>query len=258
MNSLAKNVSILLIIAPFLLNSCEKNKIISIQKGNIKIDFYSDLPVFKNVIYFKDTINPAVGKGLTVNNIMKEWKQWEIKSALKGDTVVYQMELESPEIKADFVFWIDSSSVRMKIRNVIDKSNTLKEIGLQDQPWVTVSDTSYRWWTVKNWTREAWVPKKVNSRGIGMYNAVTGNALDTVQEKGQPYFACIWQPKKLCLAVKTNMEVYPLRIWSNAAGCNLAPNKYYYRVKDMRMPDFEAQLTFIGDLNGNGRSDNGD
>jgi hypothetical protein len=258
MTHFERKISILLLIAPFLLISCNNNKIISLQKGNIKVDFYAEIPVFKNIIYLGDSVSPKIGKGLTINNIMKEWSQWGIHSTLKGDTVVYQMKLKQPEINADFVFWIDSASVRMKIRNVTDKSGTLKEIGLQEQPWVTVSDTSYRWWTVKNWTREPWVPKKVFSRGIGYYNAVSGNARDTVQEKGQPYFATIWHPKKFCLAVKTNMEVYPLRIWSDAAGCNLAPNRYYYRVKDMRMPDFEAQLTFIGDLNGNGRSDQGD
>jgi hypothetical protein len=253
-----KKLGLLILLTAIILTSCSQNKTISIQKENIKVDLYSGIPVFKHIIYSGDTVSPTLGKGLTINNVLKEWAEWEIKNAVIGDTVVYTMKLKQPELSADFVFWLDSSSVRMKIRNVKDMTGTLKEIGLQDQPWVTVSDTSYHWWTVKNWTREPWVPKKVFSRGIGYYNAVSGNALDTVQEKGQPYFACIWLPKKFCVAVKTNMEVYPLRIWSDSAGCNLAPNKYYYRVKDLKMPDFEAQLAFIGDLNGNGRSDRGD
>ena len=91
-----------------------------------------------------------------------------------------------------------------------------------------------------------------------MYNTISGNARDTIQEKGQPFFACIWNPNKFCVALKTNMEVYPLRIWSDSAGCNLAPNKYYFRVKDLKLPDFEAQLTFIPDLNQKNIFDKGD
>ena len=258
MITLAKKIIILLIIAPFIFVSCDSNKTISIQRGKIKVDLYAGMPVFRNIIYSGDTLSPTIGKGLTINNVLKEWADWGIKSSIKGDTVLYHMELNQPSMTAEFIYWIDSASVRMKIRNVNDKSGTLKEIGLQDQPWVTVSDTSYRWWTVKNWRREPFVPKKVFSRGIGMYNTVSGNASDTVQQKGDPFFACIWHPKKFCLAVKTNQEVYPLRIWSDVTGCNLAPNKYYYRVKDKRMPDFEAQLAFIGDLNTNGKIDQGD
>ena len=242
----------------FLLVSCQNTKTRSLQKGPIKIDLYADKPAFKNIVYASDTLRPAIGQGLSVNGVMKPWNLWTISSSVAGDTLIYRMALKQPGLTADFVYWLDSASVRMKIRNVTDKTGTLKEIGLEEQPWVTVSDTAWRWWTVKNWTREPFVPKKVFSRGIGYYNAVSGNARDTVQQKGQPYFAAIWHPQKFCVAVKTNMEVYPLRIWSDASGCNLAPNKYYYRVKEMRLPDFEAQLTFIGDLNGNGRSDKGD
>jgi len=241
-----------------LLNSCQISDTLSLQNDKLKVAFYSGMPVFKNLVYLEDTLRPNIGKGLSVNGEMKEWNQWVIKSVMKGDTVVYTMKLPQLDIKADFIFWLDSCSIRMKIRNVVDKNTVLQEIGLQDQPWVSVSDTSYRWWTVKNWTREPFVPKKVFSRGIGMYNTISGNARDTVQEKGQPFFACIWHTKKFCMALKTNMEVYPIRIWSDSTGCNLAPNKYYYRVKEMLLPDFEAQLTFIPDLNQNNISDKGD
>ncbi len=238
--------------------SCQNNKTRSLQKGPIKLDLYSDKPAIRQIIYASDTLSPAIGPGLTVNGEMKPWDIWKISSSVTGDTILYQMALSQPDIRAEFVFWLDSVSVRMKIRNVSDPSGKLKEIGLQEQPWVTFSDTGYNWWTVKNWTRVPFVQEKVFSRGIGYYNSVSGTARDTIQQKGDPYFACIWHPEKFCVALKTNMEVYPMRIWSDVAGCNLAPNKYYYRVKELRLPDFEAQLSFIGDLNGNGKSDQGD
>ncbi len=258
MKKLTNKFTFLSLLIVILLNSCHRSDMLSLQNGKLKVDFYSGMPVFKNIIYLKDTLRPNIGKGLAVNGEVKEWKQWVIKSTMKGDTVVYTMKLQQPEITTDFVYWLDSCSIRMKIRNVEDKNNVLQEIGFEEQPWVSVSDTSYRWWTVKNWTREPFGPKKVFSRGIGMYNAISGNARDTVQKKGLPNFACIWNAKKFCIALKTNMEVYPIRIWSDSAGCNLAPNKYYYRVKDTRLPDFEAQLTFIPDLNQNNISDKGD
>ena len=238
--------------------SCSRDRIITIEKGNLRVDFYSAMPVFKNIIYSSDTVSPQIGRGLTVNGELKEWSQWEIKSRMKGDTVVYEMNLNHPEIKADFLFWIDSASVRMRITNIEDKSNSLKEIGFQEQPWVSIRDTSFHWWTVKNWTRVPFVREKVFSRGIGYYNSLYGNAGDTIQRAGMPYFACIWHPQKFCMAISTNMNVYPIKIWSDSAGCNMAPNKYYYKVKTKQMPDYEARLTFIGDLNSNGKIDNGD
>lgn len=258
MRAFSGNIIPLSLVTILFLNSCSRDNLISIQHDRIKVDLYHDIPVFRNIIYSNDTLHANVGKGLTINGELKEWKKWNIRSFIQGDTVVYQMKLREPEIGADFIFWVDSSSVRMKIRNIEDRNNVLLEIGLQEQPWISVRDTSYRWWTVKNWTREPFVPKKVFSRGIGHYDAVTGNAMDTIMEKGMPFFACIWQPQKFLVALKTNMEVYPLRIWNDSAGCNLAPNKYYYKVKDQRMPDFEAQLAFIGDLNQNNQSDKGD
>jgi len=157
-----------LLCLPFLLVACQHTKTRSLQKGTIKIDLFSDKPVFKNIIHASDTLSPAVGQGLTVNGVMKPWNLWYISSLVTGDTLIYRMALKQPDLTADFVYWIDSTSVRMRIRNVADKSGTLKEIGLEEQSWVTVSDTAWRWRTVKNWTREPFVPKKVFSRGIGM------------------------------------------------------------------------------------------
>ncbi len=247
-----------IICLPLLLLSCQNTKTRSLNKGPIKIDLYSDKPVFKNIIHASDTLSPAAGKGLTINGVMKPWDLWNISSSVTGDTLIYRMALKQPDLTADFVYWIDSSSVRMKIRNVNDKSGTLMEIGLEDQPWVTVADPAWQWWTVMNYPRVPFVPEKIFSRGIGYYNTITGHAGDTVQKKGDPFFACIWHPEKFAVAVKTNTELYPLRMWSDDKGCNLAPNKYYYRVKDKMMPDFEAELTFIGDLNTNGKIDRDD
>jgi hypothetical protein len=247
-----------LLCLPLLLVSCQNTNSRSLQKGTIKIDLFTDKPVFKHIIHSSDTLSPAIGIGLAVNGEMKPWEAWKISSSMSGDTILYQMALSQPEIRAEFIYWIDSASVRMKIRNVSDPSGTLKEIGFQDQPWVTVADPAYQWWTVKNYTREPFVPKKVFSRGIGYYNTITGHAGDTVQQKGDLFFACIWHPEKFAVAVKTNTEIYPLRLWSDEKGCNLAPNKYYYRVKDKLMPDFEAQLAFISDLNTNGKIDRDD
>ena len=106
--------------------SCSRDRIITIEKGNLRVDFYSAMPVFKNIIYSSDTVSPQIGRGLTVNGELKEWSQWEIKSRMKGDTVVYEMNLNHPEIKADFLFWIDSASVRMRITNIEDKSGLIQ------------------------------------------------------------------------------------------------------------------------------------
>jgi hypothetical protein len=218
----------------------------------------SDKPVFRQLVYGTDTIRPSVGEGLAVNGQMMPWEQWTVKTRQNEDTLIYHMILTQSGLEADFVYWLDSASVRMKIRNVTDPDNTLKEIGFQSQPWVTVKDPGYQWWTVMNYPRVPFVPQKVFSRGLGYYNSITGYAGDTVQKKGDPFFACIWHPEKFAMAVKTNTEIYPLRIWSDENGCNLAPNKYYYRVKDKMMPEFEAELTFIGDLNTNGKIDRDD
>ncbi len=238
--------------------SCTGDKEVSLQNGPISVGLYSDKPVFRHIVYGADTLRPALGIGLSVNGELKLWEEWSVKTKRTADTLIYHMALRESAIKADFVYWLDSTSVRMKIRNVIDPDKILMEIGFQDQPWVTVEDPAYQWWTVKNYPRVPFVPKKIFSRGLGYYNTITGHAGDTVQKKGDPFFACIWHPKKFTVAVKTNTEVYPLRIWSDENGCHLAPYMYYYRVKDKLMPDFEAQLAFIGDLNTNGKSDRND
>ena len=253
-----KIVYFFLILSLFF-DSCKNNKDgLSLQNGNIKVEFFSQMPVFKSIIYSKDTLCPRIGKGLTINGELKDWSQWNITSKIDRDTIVYTMNLQQPKLKADFLFWLDSNSVRFKITRVIDKSNSLKEIGLQDQPWVSIKDSSFKWWTVKNWTDIPFVNKKINNRGIGFYNSLYGKAGDTIQQKGNPFYACIWQPQKFCITIRTSMNVYPLRIWSDSGYCNLAPNKYYYNVKSKQMPDYEAQLTFIGDINSNNRVDVGD
>ena len=250
---------ILVCFVSFLfMNSCTKEEMLFIQKGNLKVDFYAGMPVFKDIIYREDTLKPILGKGLTINGELKEWKLWKSRTLKEGDTLVCKLNLPQAGISADFRYWLDSSSVHLRIKNVHDQGRMLKEIGLYEQPWVSIKDTSYRWWTVKNWTNVSFVNHKVNSRGIGYYNSLYGKGGDTIQKKGIPTFACIWNPKKYCVTVKTNMNVYPIHFWSDSGYCNLAPNIYYYRIKDKIMPDYEAQLAFISDLNQNHKADDSD
>lgn len=259
MRLIKNKITYFLLVGWILFNSCYSNKnTLSLQNSNIKVEFFSDMPVFKRIVYSKDTLSPRIGQGLTINGELKEWKEWNIKSKIDGDTVVYTMNLPQLELKANFLFWLDSNSIRFKITRVDDKRNLLKEIGLQDQPWVSINDSNFKWWTVKNWNNVPFVNNKISSRGIGFYNSLYGKAGDTIQKKGEAFYASIWQPLKFSIAIKTNMNVYPIRFWSDSGYCNLAPNRYYYKVKTKRMPDYEAQLTFIGDINHNKSIDIGD
>jgi hypothetical protein len=238
--------------------SCRNRDFETIQNSKITADLFTAKPVFRNIIYEGDTLKPLMGKGITVNGKLAEWSSWNIKSSKTGDTVIYKMALRKSDIKADFLYWLDSSTVKMKIRNVQDPKKQLKELGFSEQPWVSVSDSAYKWWTVRNWTRVPFVKQKIFSRGIGYYNSLYGNGCDTIQKAGMSTYACIWKPEKLCFAVRTNMNVFPISFYSHSGYCNLGPNKYYYRVQDKLMPDYEAELIFFNDLNENKKYESAD
>lgn len=187
---------------------------------------------------------------LVVNGKPIPWSDWSILSSHGRDWSVYGMKLKGQQLKFEYAFALKDSALEISIRNIVDPDGFLRTLGWQDMPVLTCRDPAFSYWKMiadapdpnaggKMWTRDA-----------------AGQVRAAEPQDDPVILGCLYRPDKLCVFIDSNYPLFPQAHQLTAAGeYRLALNTYQYRVRSRTMPPLKAQVVFLQDINGDGKSD---
>ncbi|MHC1764014.1 MAG: endo-alpha-N-acetylgalactosaminidase family protein [Verrucomicrobiia bacterium] len=235
---------------------------VELSNDRVAVQLYPDRPAVKRCLH-KATGQEFAGAGedgqLMINGEPIPWHRFEIKTtpiagagpgASQG--LEYHMALSDQALSFDMTFELRDAELVFQVLNIRDPERKLKTIGWQNLPLLVCTDSEYHYWWLttaepdassggKMWMRDARGQIKTSRAEAGTAGAILG---------------CLWRDDRLCAFAHSNYPLFPVtRQITAEKQYAIGLNTYQYRVRHRTMPPLQAQVVFLSDQNGDGRTD---
>lgn len=187
---------------------------------------------------------------LVLNGTAVPWGEWTIGVNRNASEVVYAMSLPAMRLTFDFAFALKGSALGIELCNIHDPDQKLRTIQWKDLPLLTCNDPDYRFWRLTTGGPDA-------GSGGKMWMHDRAGQIRSAGSEGVPAIrGCLYRPDKACVFIDSNYPLFPQLHQLNAGtSYHLSLNTYQHRVRSKTMPPLRAQVVFLRDENGDGRSD---
>ena len=240
-------------------------KTLRIAGDSLAVDLHADRPLVARYHHLASgtKIDGAGRDGtLLINGNSVPWDEWKIETSNTPQSARYHLTFagRTPQIlqsdhsfRFAISFALDGDSLAIELGDIEDPAGQLKTLSWRNAPLVRCSDSKFHFWRV--FTSEP------DAGGKMWMKDATGKLETTpVDESEVPViWGCLWRPDTTCVAVSTNYPLFPLthRIVEGTA-YEISLNTYQYRVRKKKMPPLKAQVEFLPDINGDGKTDDSD
>jgi len=232
----------------------------------LNIELFPDKPVPRTYLHMPSGMQfggASPGGVLAVNGTAMPWRDWEIdvdRSGLPG-RVSYDLRSVERGFAIRFDYQLQGYVLALKMTVVSDPRNVLRTIKWQNLSLLTCDASDITIW------REEWSQRDWNEEiGRGLWGSevvekhITEFGAD-IEPRPNTY-CCFFQPDKVCATVLTNGRYFPLSnqvtVDREQKQYSLSLGTYQYRIRKRFAEPLRAQVAFLPDLNGDGRTDASD
>jgi len=228
---------------------------IILENNLLVVELYADRPIIKGYRY-KPNDEKMTGAGkdgvLVINNMPTPWNQFDIKIEKSMSGANYNISLPKCNLSFDMNFTLKDNILAIELKNIQDPKKYLKTISWKNLPILVCDNTEYNFWRLSTGEPDS-------TSGGKMWMRELGGQIKSSEIENTPFpviYGSIYHPDKLCVFVHSSYPLFPLTHQiTPEKHYAISLNTYQYRVRDQIMPPLKAQVVFLKDENGDGKSD---